>query len=587
MTSDEGSEGDEEDEASQKSIEAYNDKALREMALGLLEEEDKDERPIIAIDNNKAVVLPIDVSDPATDPLLEVQFLGMTVKSSQMAELNFEWAQWKVDRARKRIENQELVNIHLRRQYVEMLAQQAEADEAAGIKKVEQIDKRTGRKIELPEPPWITGPKAVLEKLVEDLKICEANLEKALTVRTNFSGPQGLQKLVRERRKRGVPMPFTVDVLNGAQYIIVRWNDNSSIRDRGESWGGGSRPSTVGGGASRPDTALSVPSTALSGLTHDGTNRGTDDPANDPKSGLNYVNPVWRLPGGWSYKMSYGDYVNIMGVRLRLVKENAASQQREIARLAEAEDADKLVFNDGYDCSEDEESDVSEEEDEDDDDDDDDDDDSDEEDNEDKGVAGTGKASALVGVSGSPGSDAGRKKEETVGSGESNGDGIGEEANDDRKTETASVRRRRKKQEAKMREAREVKIAKRFPPEFNKVYDDADRIWIDRPWLLESMLGVPVHKVVTLSSYAQPLQALTRSVTRSVYAQKTVSVAAVLTHKTSALCKYVGSLFDEESDTATAMRIRSARLFIRERQLLKLCRLPVTVESLDFALRRR
>lgn len=113
-----------------------------------------------------------------------------------------------------------------------------------------------------------------------------------------------------------------------------------------------------------------------------------------------------------------------------------------------------------------------------------------------------------------------------------------------------------------------------------------DRIYVDRPWLLEDMTGVAVSKRAQASPLEAPGRAVSRMVHSSLPAKKLLQVSAVLANRTAAAMRSVAGLFDEDSSSAERMRLRAARADYLALNLVKANRAKFTPNSLDFRLRR-
>ena len=102
----------------------------------------------------------------------------------------------------------------------------------------------------------------------------EISLAVAERTMANYVGPRGLQKLVSNRRKQGVKLPFVVNVRNGLPYFVVKWIDaTESYIDE----------------TTRIDLNASVKS-------------------------------HWRFPGGWKSKVLLGDTLVVLGVKFLVVR---------------------------------------------------------------------------------------------------------------------------------------------------------------------------------------------------------------------------------------------------------------------------
>jgi hypothetical protein len=43
----------------------------------------------------------------------------------------------------------------------------------------------------------------------------------------HFAGPRGLHNLVNKRRSEGIPMPFTLDMVTGSRYALVKYDTST------------------------------------------------------------------------------------------------------------------------------------------------------------------------------------------------------------------------------------------------------------------------------------------------------------------------------------------------------------------------
>jgi hypothetical protein len=111
----------------------------------------------------------------------------------------------------------------------------------------------------------------------------ELSLAVAEKSMANYVGPRGLQKLVSNRRKQGVKLPFVVNVRNGLPYFVVKWIDASE---------------------SYLDETTRIDLNAT-------------------------VKPQWRSPGGWKSKVLLGDTLVVSGVKFLVVRPPIRKKAKE------------------------------------------------------------------------------------------------------------------------------------------------------------------------------------------------------------------------------------------------------------------
>ena len=113
-----------------------------------------------------------------------------------------------------------------------------------------------------------------------------------------------------------------------------------------------------------------------------------------------------------------------------------------------------------------------------------------------------------------------------------------------------------------------------------------DHITLDRPWLLEDVYNIEVHRLLPHIFYYQPLFYLSRQLVQTYPVQKAAAVAAITLHKYAAFLEWLLTNFDEESDTFASLQRGATQSRADRDKWLVLSRTIVQM-SFDFTLRRQ
>ena len=113
-----------------------------------------------------------------------------------------------------------------------------------------------------------------------------------------------------------------------------------------------------------------------------------------------------------------------------------------------------------------------------------------------------------------------------------------------------------------------------------------ERIYVDRPWILEDMQGLAVHKRISKPFYLAPFYTIQHAVHKTLPAKKLTQISACVANRSAALMRGIGRLFDEDSETAGKFRERSASIDYIADKLVKLNRARFKPNSIDFRMRR-
>ena len=93
-------------------------------------------------------------------------------------------------------------------------------------------------------------------------------------------------------------------------------------------------------------------------------------------------------------------------------------------------------------------------------------------------------------------------------------------------------------------------------------------------------------KQVRKPFYLAPMYGLRNLAHETLPVKKLTQISAIFANRSAALCKGIGSLFDDESETAEKFRERAAKMDFTAAKLLKLNRSIFKPNSIDFRLRR-
>ena len=116
--------------------------------------------------------------------------------------------------------------------------------------------------------------------------------------------------------------------------------------------------------------------------------------------------------------------------------------------------------------------------------------------------------------------------------------------------------------------------------------DRKQRIYVDRPWILEDMQDLSVHKQIGKPFYMAPFYLIQHAVHKTLPAKKLLQISACVANRSAALMRGIGRLFDEDSETANKFRERSASIDYVADKLVKMNRERFKPHSIDFRIRR-
>ena len=389
---------------------------------------------------------------------------------------------------------------------------------AAILKELLHVAEKTSSEVELAQ--------AMREKRLEELGQAEQRA-------VDFMGPRGLQKLISQRRKEGVALPFTVTMIQGSTLALVNWvgsvsaesrpqpllalppvltdagaaggeNDKNDKNDKASesllalAMGSGYNPST---GTTMP-AAGSAGSAGLGGEQHsEGVEGAQPQPPTPP---CPYKAAGFREPpppdapslSKWTSVVSEFDTLLIRGIHFTALPPHFYEHGPRNAE-DEAEEA--------------------------------------------------------------------RLKAEKE-----------EEEMDDADSDAASE------------DADEVEEYKDATDDlYPKVALTPAHIVLDRPWLFASIQDLPCFRAVPSTFYVKPFREAGHALVSSFVPQKAVAISAITLNKLAELNTYLASMFDAESDTGLWLRQNAKALEHQRDTALRVSRSMVQLHTYDFSLRRR
>lgn len=120
--------------------------------------------------------------------------------------------------------------------------------------------------------------------------------------------------------------------------------------------------------------------------------------------------------------------------------------------------------------------------------------------------------------------------------------------------------------------------------EFMEPYTD-DHIPLDRPWILPDTFGIDAYKKVTPIFYMRPYYFVKKLVIASYPFQKFAQIMGINWHKVAAMCEYIAEFFDEESPSRPYYLSLAMSATDKKHFWLKMSKTVVNM-SYDFNLRK-
>ena len=382
---------------------------------------------------------------------------------------------------------------------------------AALLKELLHVAEQTSSEVELAQ--------AMREKRLEELGQAEQRA-------VDFMGPRGLQKLISQRRKEGVALPFTVTMIHGSTLALVNWVGSVSAESRpqpllalppvlADAGAAGvdidkidkaseSLLTLAMGSGYNPSTGTTMPAAGSAGAGGGGEQHAEgEEGAQPPPPPCPYKAAGFREPplpdapntNKWTSVVSDFDTLLIKGIHFTSLPPHFyehgppnAEEEAEAARLQ----AEK----------EEEENDAD--------------------------------------------SDAASEDEEEI---------------EEYKDATEDL--------------------------YPKLALSPAHIVLDRPWLFESVQDLPCFRAVPPTFYVKPFREAGHALLSSFVPQKTVAVSAITLNKLAELNVYLASMFDAESTTGLWLRENAKALEQQRDTVLRVSRSMVQLHTYDFSLRRR
>jgi hypothetical protein len=109
-------------------------------------------------------------------------------------------------------------------------------------------------------------------------------------------------------------------------------------------------------------------------------------------------------------------------------------------------------------------------------------------------------------------------------------------------------------------------------PVLEYIYWTEDHITLDRPWVVEGEENIEICKVLPKAFYEAPIYFIYRLFMKSFPAQKGVAITAITMYKIATLNRWIGTLFDEDSDVVFSLENRATKYHEYKNEWLQMSR---------------